>query len=176
MNAVQTEADALIDRLNRMNRTDFIDTLADIYEHSPWVAEQAASLRPFETTEAMAATMQTIVHRASAETQMELLRAHPELGRGGNLTTHSNSEQRYAGFDRLTPDLAERLAALNRAYRAKFGFPFIVAVRGQKDSLAIIAQIERRLVNDPDTEAATAIEEVGKIARFRLGRLSQPER
>lgn len=176
MSAAQTAAaGGLIERLNRMDEVAFVGTLAEIYEHSPWVAARAAALRPFATIEALAAAMQNIVLGAAQEARMALLRAHPELGQGGGLTAHSSSEQRFAGFDRLTPDLAERLAALNRAYRTIFGFPFIVAVRGQKDAHAIIAQIERRMNNDPETEIATALEEVGRIARFRLDRLSEAD-
>lgn len=164
-----------IDAINRLEASDFIVTLADVYEHSPWVAERAAPLRPFASLDALAGAMQTIVRDAGAAFQLALLRAHPELGQGGRLSDHSTTEQRFAGFDRLTPDLAERLADLNRRYRTQFGFPFIIAVRGQKDTRAIIEQIERRMTHDTETEITIALDEVGRIARFRLSQLAGPE-
>jgi 2-oxo-4-hydroxy-4-carboxy-5-ureidoimidazoline decarboxylase len=108
------------------------------------------------------------VQEASFDDQLRLLRAHPALGESGPLTAHSTSEQHDAGFDRITPERAATLADLNRRYRARFDFPFIIAVRGQKDAQAIITQLERRLANDDETELATALHEVGRIAWFRL--------
>jgi 2-oxo-4-hydroxy-4-carboxy-5-ureidoimidazoline decarboxylase len=165
-----------IDELNHVSPVDFIATLAGIYEHSPWVAEQVARYRPFETIVALAEAMQAVVRNAASDDQLRLLRAHPELGQAGRLTDHSTSEQNFAGFDQLTPARADQLSALNQRYRDNFGFPFIVAVRAQKDARTIIAQLERRLANDHQTEIATALDEVGRIAWFRLQRLHQPAR
>ncbi|OYW02011.1 MAG: OHCU decarboxylase [Acidiphilium sp. 37-64-53] len=166
----------MIEALNRMSAAGFSTTLAAVYEHSPWVAEQAAQCRPFATIEVLAGTMQRLARDADPERRLRLLRAHPELGQGGHLTDHSSSEQSFAGFDRLTPESAEQLAFLNRRYRERFGFPFIIAVRGQKDAPAIIERLEQRLGNDPPTEMTIALEEIGRIAWFRLQQLREPAR
>lgn len=163
----------MIEALNRMSAAGFSATLAAVYEHSPWVAAEAARYRPFATIEALAETMQRVVHQADRQQVLGLLCAHPELGQAGCLTDHSLREQSFAGFDRLTPARAAELACLNRRYRERFGFPFIIAVRGQKDAPAIIERLEQRLGNDASTETTIAVEEIGRIAWFRLQQLRE---
>ena len=157
-----------IDRLNRMTEVAFVETLADIYEHSPWIAAGAAAQRPFTSIDDLAETMANIVLTADKQKQHTLLNAHPELGQSGKLTSASAIEQRFAGFDRMTHDDAEHLATLNRTYRDRFGFPFIIAVRGQKNAIAIIEKLKRRLAHDQPAETTQALDEVIKIATFRL--------
>ncbi len=161
-------ASATLASLNTMPITDFVAALGAIYEHAPWVAEAVCVHRPFATIAALAEAMHRIVQQASLHDQLRLLRAHPALGQGGPLTAHSTSEQHDTGFDQITPERTAKLADLNRRYHARFGFPFIIAVRGQKDAQAIITQLECRLANDGETELATALHEVGRIAWFRL--------
>ncbi|MGC9270272.1 2-oxo-4-hydroxy-4-carboxy-5-ureidoimidazoline decarboxylase [Acidiphilium sp.] len=163
-----------LDALNRASERGFVEALAGVYEHSDWVAAAVAGLRPFATGGSLAAALQAAVLTAGADRQLALLRAHPELGAGGRLTEYSATEQRGAGLDRLDRDHADRLARLNRDYRQRFGFPFIIAVRGQRDTAAIITQIERRIANEAVVEQAIALAEVGKIAGFRLDRLLIP--
>ena len=148
----------------------FVARYGGVYEHSPWVARRAWAKRPFESVAALADAMQSTMLAASAEEQMALIRAHPELaGRldAAQLTESSRAEQASAGLDRVTPEQKARMQALNAAYREKFGFPFIVAVRGL-DWSGIIARMEARLANDREREIATALEQVGRIARLRL--------
>ena len=114
--------------------------------------------------------MLRVVSDASVDRQLRLLQAHPMLAqsRTGTLTAASAAEQAGIGLDRLAADETAVLDALNRAYRARFGFPFIIAVRGQRDRAAILAALQSRVGNAPDQERASALAEVAKIARFRL--------
>ena len=156
--------------LNGLARPEFVARLGGIYEHSPWVAERAFASRPFATLDALHAAMQRAMLDATPEEQLQLIRAHPELlGRleAAELTESSRSEQAGAGLDRCTSQEKARMQALNQAYRVKFGFPFIVAVKGL-DWGAIVERIDRRLANTPEAEFAAALAEIGRIARFRL--------
>jgi len=157
--------------LNALPAGRFISLLGGIFEHSPWVAEQVASLRPFDSVDDLYRAMVERVAAAGPQAQMELIRAHPELaGKAavrGELTPESTSEQQGAGLDRCTPDEYSRLTALNQAYREKFGFPFILAVRGH-DRQSVIREFRRRLALSPPEETAECLEQIYKIGRFRL--------
>lgn len=158
--------------VDRLSRQDFVDALGSIFEHSPWVAEGVVDQRPFGTIAALHAAMVAIVMAAGPERQLVLLQAHPELAgklaRAGGLTTASAGEQASAGLDRLDAAEIARFDRANETYRARFGFPFIIAVKAQRDRHAILAAIETRAAHDRATELATALAEVAKIARFRL--------
>ena len=160
-----------LQRLNGLDREAFTAALGAIYEHSPWVAQGAWSARPFESVDALHAAMQAVVVAAPRETQLALIRAHPEL-RGriadpAELTEASRREQAGAGLNRCTVEEHARLQQQSRAYRERFGFPFIVAVRGL-DAAQILGRMEARLSNAPDQEFQTCVDEIGRIARFRL--------
>ncbi len=142
-----------------------------VFEHSPWVPEAAHEQAPFASVDALHAAMVAAVAGAGAERQLALLRAHPELAGGAALTRESAAEQGGIGLDRLEPAEAARFDAANAAYRARFGFPFIIAVRGARDRRAILEAMERRLTASPPDEHAAAMAEVAKIARFRLDAL-----
>ena len=160
--------------VNALPREAFVARLGGIYEHSPWVAEGAWDARPFADLDALHGAMQAVVRAAPAARQQALIDAHPELlGRleAALLTESSRAEQAAAGLDRCTAGEKARMRELNARYRAKFGFPFVVAVRGL-DWAGIIARMERRLANDRDTERATALDEIGRIARLRLEALA----
>ena len=171
MDALSNETVLTLAALNQMTARDFGDTLAEIYEHSPWVAREAALGRPFGTLDALADAMAAIVLRAEPGQQRALLNAHPMLGRPVELTPASSQEQESAGLSQLAQIDAERLDALNEAYQARFGFPFIVAVRGQKDIRSIIGHLEARLRHNQAEEEEAALREVICIAGFRLQRL-----
>lgn len=157
-----------LDAINALDRLQFEEAFRHIFEHSPWVATAAHDARPFATVAALHAAMVAAVHAAPPAARLALLRAHPELARPGPLTDASAAEQRSRGLDTLDAEAAARFAALNDAYRARFGFPFIIAVRGQRDREAIMAALQTRLGHAPAEEAAAALAEVAKIARFRL--------
>jgi 2-oxo-4-hydroxy-4-carboxy-5-ureidoimidazoline decarboxylase len=137
-----------------------------LFEHSPWV-EGRADARP--SSGDRHADLMAVVRDASPEEQLALIRAHPELaGKAAvALTEASAAEQASAGLDRLSQAEFDRFHALNAAYREKFGFPFIICVR-LTDKAGILAAMERRLMNDRDTEIAAALDEIGKIVRLRL--------
>ena len=160
--------------LNALSRSEFVLRLGGVYEHSSWVAERAFAARPFASVEALHAAMQAAMLAASPAEQMTLIRAHPELlGRleAAQLTESSRSEQAAAGLDRCTPEQKARMQALNAEYKDKFGFPFIVAVKGL-DWGGIIERMEPRLAQSREAEVATALAEIGRIARFRLEALA----
>ena len=138
--------------LNRMNRTGFATTLGFAFELSPWVVKRAYDAAP-------------------EDERLALIRAHPELaGKAAiakTLTAESNAEQASAGLDRLTPEEFERFHALNAAYRQRFGFPFIIAVR-LNDKTSILADMQARLANEQAGEIAEAIHQIGLISKLRL--------
>ena len=160
-----------IAEINALDEAAFSARLGGIYEHSPWVAQRAWPRRPFASVQALQAAMQDALIAAQPSEQLALIRAHPELaGRlaiAGQLTEASRSEQSAAGLNQCTPEEFAQLQALNAAYRAKFGFPFIVAVRGLTRA-GIIAAMRRRLGNTIDEERAASLREIGRIAQLRL--------
>lgn len=158
-------------QLSELDQTGFTRQLADIFEHSPWVAERAWVHRPFQSLEALHQCMVDVVKQASRAEQHDLIMAHPELAgkeaRSDGLTPSSTQEQHGAGLDQCSPDELQRLRTLNTRYRQTFGFPFIIAVKGL-DRYQIMDAIGVRLSHTPDTEFQTCLNEIAKIARFRL--------
>ncbi len=169
-----------LDSLNAAGEAEFTAVLADIYEHSPWVAKAASARRPFATLAALHEAMIAAVRAAPADTQLALVKAHPDLAgkaaRAGKLTADSTNEQASVGLDRLTDEEFARFHRLNDAYQAKFGIPFIVCVRRHtKDS--ILREFERRLAHGSNAEFDTALGEIFRIAALRLdARVSAPDR
>lgn len=143
-----------------------------LFEHSPWVEARADARASSGDRHA---DLMAAVREASAEDQLALIRAHPELaGKAaidGTLTDASAAEQAAAGLDRLTPEEFDRFHALNAAYRERFGFPFIICVR-LTNKAGILAAMEARLGNDREEEIANAIDQIGEIVRLRLEDLS----
>jgi len=162
-----------------MDQHDFIARFGGVYEHSPWVAEQVAAIA-FGITDMdrVAELMADCVDNASREQQLALIRAHPDLaGRAqvaGELTEDSTAEQASAGLDQCTKVEYERFQALNAAYHEKFGFPFVMAVRGSSRA-EILEAFSARLQNDYDEEFETALSEIHKIARLRLAAMEKAE-
>lgn len=157
--------------LNSADKADFTASLGHLFEHSPWVAEETWPKRPFASAEALHAALCAVMRSAPRERQLGLIRAHPDLaGRLAlqkKLTADSTREQASAGLDRLTDAELAEFTRQNDSYRAKFGFPFIICARlNAKD--AILAAMRARLSNTPDTEFATALGEIEKIAWLRL--------
>ena len=163
-----------LDELNAFDRTRFVDLLGGVFEHSPWVADAAWQRRPFASVAALHAAMLDAVNASGSEKQLALIRAHPELaGKAamrGELTADSAREQSGAGLRHCSPEEFAQLQELNRAYAAKFGFPFVIAVAGL-DRAGIVAAFARRLANDRDAERIEALAQIGRIARIRLDAL-----
>jgi 2-oxo-4-hydroxy-4-carboxy-5-ureidoimidazoline decarboxylase len=159
--------------LNAMTAAEFVTALSGVFEHSDWVAERAAADRPFDSVPQLLEALQRVVARSAEAERLALIRAHPALRASSvhaaaALTASSASEQRRAGLTGCTPAEAARLAELNSAYQRRFGFPFILAVRGH-DPGSIIARCEARLTRERADEFATALHEIDQIASFRLG-------
>jgi OHCU decarboxylase len=160
--------------LNAVGRTEFVATVGGIFEHSPWIAEAVVNQRPFAGSAALLEAMIQAVLASPSEKQLALIRAHPDLAgrlaQQGKLTAESTREQAAAGISAADAETIIRINELNAAYRARFDFPFVICARLNNVS-TIVEAMERRLGNDPATEQATALEEIGKIARFRLADL-----
>ncbi|MEQ1516248.1 MAG: 2-oxo-4-hydroxy-4-carboxy-5-ureidoimidazoline decarboxylase, partial [Usitatibacteraceae bacterium] len=157
--------------LSAGDQAHFVSVLGAIFEHSPWVAERAWAARPFATIGALHTAMAAAVQSATAAEQLALICAHPELAgkeaAAGSLTADSQTEQTSAGIDRCTVEELDLLRALNRAYRDKFGFPFVMAVK-HRSKVEIIAAMASRVDNDRETEFAACLAEIAKIGRLRL--------
>ena len=167
-----------LSELNATSKSDFVAALANVFEYSPWIAEQAASFRPFAGLTQLFEAMKTAVDHAPPELRLALIKAHPDLAdktqRAAGLTAESDAEQNSAGLDRLSDAEYEAFERVNNAYRAKFGFPYIVCVRRQtKDS--ILRDFEHRLPNDTTTEMQISIGEICRIAALRLDQLVSAE-
>lgn len=163
-----------LQQLNVLDKDEFVQTLGAVFEYSPWVAELVFPARPFTSIDDLHQKMRAEVKRASVEQQQQLILSHPELaGReahDGELTDDSKNEQAGAGLDRCSADELARLLSLNAQYREQFGFPFIIAVKGLT-RYDIMDAMERRLQHARDAEFATCLDEIGKIAYFRLRQL-----
>lgn len=163
-----------LSELNAYGKDDFVAALANIFEYSPWIAEQAAAARPFAGVRQLFDAMKAEVDRAPFELRLALIKAHPDLAnktqRAAGLTAESDAEQNSLGLDRLSDAEYEAFERVNNAYRAKFGFPYIVSVRRHtKDS--VLRDFERRLPNDAKTEMQKSIEEICRIAALRVDHL-----
>jgi 2-oxo-4-hydroxy-4-carboxy-5-ureidoimidazoline decarboxylase len=160
--------------INRLNAEHFSQLFGAVYEHSPWIADRAFSLKPasgFASREQVHAALVAVVQSASEAEKVALLNAHPELAGkeavAGSLTAASTSEQASAGLTSMTAADVAQLRELNAAYRDKFGFPFIIAVRNNTQS-AIFGAVKSRLANSRAMEINNGLMQVGEIARLRL--------
>lgn len=158
-------------QLNTMPREKFRSALAGIFEHSPWVPDRVWSRRPFVDIAELHRAMCAVVAKADHEEQLALIRGHPQLaGKAairGELTSASAMEQSAAGLDQCTADEYAGITRLNQAYMEKFGFPFILAVRGHTRS-SIMSALQKRVENTLDAEFIEALQQIKKIAGFRL--------
>ena len=153
-----------------LTHAEFIARFGGVYEASPWVAEgvwPGVEGGKLDTRAALAAAMREEVDQAPREMKLALIRAHPELASRAKMAEASVREQSGAGLDQCSPAEFAAFQRFNSAYNARFGFPFIVAVKGMSRA-DILAAFERRLGADPDREFATAIAQIHRIAEFRL--------
>jgi 2-oxo-4-hydroxy-4-carboxy-5-ureidoimidazoline decarboxylase len=158
--------------INTLGSDAFTAALGHLFEHSPWVAAETWDRRPFRDAAHLHAELAATLRGADRDRQLALIRAHPDLAgrlaRQNALTAESTREQASAGLDRLTPEQLAEFQALNDAYRARFGFPFVICARlNARDT--ILQAMRTRLAHPPDAEFAAALAEIEKIARIRLG-------
>ncbi len=160
--------------LSAAPKAEFVRALGGIFEHTPWIAERAYERRPFANVDALHRAMLAALAAAPREAKLALICAHPELAgkeaAAGTMTADSIGEQASAGLDRCSADELARLRAGNAAYREKFGFPFVMAVKGRSRQ-EILAALSERIGNTRDAEFARCLDEIGKIARLRLDAL-----
>jgi 2-oxo-4-hydroxy-4-carboxy-5-ureidoimidazoline decarboxylase len=164
-----------LSQLNSFSREEFVRVIGPVFEHSPWIAEVTWHKRPFASIDALHEALGETVAKAGEMKQVQLIQAHPDLvGRAalaGTLTPESNQEQASAGLGQLSPDEIALFQKNNRAYREKFGFPFVICARLNKKE-AILKGFEIRLKNSREQEIKAALEEIGKIAGLRLADLT----
>ena len=165
-----------LEQLNAASPAEALALLEGLYEHSPWIAEQALAQRPFRSLAHLKHALAQVVRTAELDAQLGLIRAHPELAGKAmvakSLTAESTNEQSKAGLTQCTPEEFERIQQLNAAYNERFGFPFILAVRGPRGTglskQEIIDTFARRLDNHPEFELAEALRNIHRIAEIRL--------
>lgn len=157
-----------------LGRAAFVERFGSVYEHSAWIAEavwEQGLTSSHDQVDTLAGAMADVLDASDDDAKLTLIRAHPDLaGKAavrGELTEASTSEQAGAGLDQCSPEEFARFQELNDAYKEKFGFPFILAVKG-KGRVEILAAFEARLTNDRETEFLNAIEQIHRIARLRL--------
>jgi 2-oxo-4-hydroxy-4-carboxy-5-ureidoimidazoline decarboxylase len=157
--------------LNGCSEAEFVNALGGVFEHSPWIATQAAQQRPYDDLSALHASMLDAVRRLSPEALRGYLSLHPELAgseaRGGRMTAESTREQGTLDLAAPNPEDGETWDELNRRYRAKFGFPFILCIRRHTRATALAA-FRERLTRSPEQELCAALEEIALISRLRL--------
>lgn len=156
-----------INQLNEVNQQTFVAILGDIFEHSSWIAEEAIQYRPFHSLIDLHQTMKMIVVKSTPEVKLTLIKAHPNLGDTVQMSDDSVSEQSNAGLKHLSPQEFQQFINLNQQYMTKYQFPFVTAVRG-KNKDTIYQEMLARIHNDTKIEYNTALNEIYKIAMFRL--------
>ena len=165
-----------LEQVNQASATDALTLLDGLYEHSPWIAEKALAARPFKSLAHLKHLMTQVVDQAGRDTQIQLVRAHPELAGKAmvsqSLTAESSNEQSTAGLTNCTPQELASIVQLNSDYNAKFGFPFVLAVRGARATgltrQQIITTFQRRLRNHPDHELGECLRNIHRIVEIRL--------
>jgi 2-oxo-4-hydroxy-4-carboxy-5-ureidoimidazoline decarboxylase len=159
-----------LSEINGLSREEFTRVVGPVFEHSPWIADEAAAQRPFPSRSALHATMCAIVQSACEAQQLALIRAHPDLVGRVVLTAESNREQTAAGLMQLMPEEVAAFDRYNTEYKSRFGFPFIICARKNKKE-AILAAFPIRLKNSRDAEIKTALDQIFQIAELRLADL-----
>lgn len=157
-----------IDAVNALSDEAFVERFGFLFEHSPWVTAEAAPARPFATLGAMHAALARVLFFAGDAQKLGVFRAHPKLADKVALTQESASEQASVGLDTLTVEEFQQFGNLNAAYEARFGFPFIIAVRAAGSKAGVLAAMQARLENTDAQERRAALDEVVKIVGLRL--------
>ena len=156
-----------IDKVNKLSKSEFISIFGNIFEKTVWIAEKAYYLKPFKNTKELIFNLIKIFENSQKESHLKILNAHPELVVGEKLTSDSKKEQNNASLDQCLSEEFKEFKELNEEYKKKFGFPFIIAVKG-KDRKKILKNFRERVKNNLDLEFLEAKEQVKKIATFRL--------
>ena len=157
--------------VNQLSESEFVQLLGAVFEETPVVAQRAWAARPFASVDALHRAMVAVVaEEMTRSEQIELIRAHPELGAKQKMAAASVGEQAGAGLNDTSDELYRRILDLNGRYREHFGFPFVMAVKGQTRE-SIVAALEERLENERENEVVRSLSEIYKIARFRIANI-----
>jgi 2-oxo-4-hydroxy-4-carboxy-5-ureidoimidazoline decarboxylase len=156
-----------LSQVNAMDEAAYVQAFGDVVEHSPWVARGSIYARPFKTRDDMIAGFERTLRAAPPTAQLMLIRMHPDLASKARLTDDSSREQRGAGLTSLSANELERFTSLNTAYKQRFGFPFIFAVKGASKE-QILQSFVQRLGHSTEAELEIALQQVMRIFRFRL--------
>ena len=163
-----------IDKINKLSRSEFVEIFANIFEKTKWIAEKLYNQKPFDDFKDLCSKMLGIFETAGKETQLKILGAHPDLSDKVTvnlLTSNSRSEQSNAGLDQCSEEEFNEFKNLNKSYRQKYGFPFVIAVKG-KNKIEILSEFRKRILNSVDEEFNEAIIQIGKIANLRLNEIN----
>ena len=163
-----------IDKINNLSRSEFVEIFANIFEKTKWIAEKLYNQKPFDDFKDLCSKMLGIFETAGKETQLKILETHPDLADKVTvdlLTSNSRSEQSNAGLDQCSEEEFNEFKNLNKSYRQKYGFPFVIAVKG-KNKIEILSEFRKRILNSVDEEFNEAIIQVGKIANLRLNEIN----
>ena len=163
-----------INKINKLSRTEFIEIFTNIFEKTKWIAEKLYNQKPFDDFKDLCSKMLGIFETASKEAQLKILKAHPDLADKVTvnlLTSNSRSEQSNAGLDQCSEEEFNEFKNLNKSYRQKYGFPFVIAVKG-KNKIEILSEFRKRILNSVDEEFNEAIIQIGKIANLRLNEIN----
>jgi len=163
-----------IDKINKLSRSEFVEIFANIFEKTKWIAEKLYNQKPFDDFKDLCSKMLGIFETAGKETQLKILGAHPDLADKVTvnlLTSNSRTEQSNAGLDQCSEEEFNEFNNLNKSYRQKYGFPFIIAVKG-KNKIEILSEFRKRILNSVDEEFNEAIIQIGKIANLRLNEIN----
>ena len=164
----------LINKINNLSQSKFIEIFANIFEKTKWIAEKLYNQKPFDGFEDLCSKMFGIFETAGKETQLKILKAHPDLADKvtvNSLTTNSRTEQSNAGLNQCSEEEFNEFKDLNKSYKKKYGFPFVIAVKG-KNKIEILSEFKKRILNSVNEEFNEAIIQVGKIANLRLNEIN----
>jgi 2-oxo-4-hydroxy-4-carboxy-5-ureidoimidazoline decarboxylase len=162
-----------IDKINKLSRSEFVKVFANIFEKTKRIAEKLYNQKPFDSFEDLCSKMLEIFETASKETQLNILKAHPDLANKvtvNSLTKNSRAEQSNAGLDQCSEEEFNEFKDLNKKYKQKFGFPLIIAVKS-KNKIEILSEFKKRILNSAEDEFNEAIVQVSKIANLRLNEI-----
>ena len=160
----------LLDKVNNLNKTDFMSTFGNVFEKTDWIAEKAYDRKPFDNLDQLFSTMIKIFENSKKENHLKILKAHPDLAIEKKLTEDSKKEQNNASLNQCSDQEFREFIKLNIEYKKKFGFPFIIAVKGKKKE-EILDNFRQRIANNINSEFEEAKEQVKKIASFRMNEI-----
>ncbi len=160
----------LIDKFNKLSKTEFISTFGNIFEKTEWIAERCYESKPYNNLDQLVSKMMEIFENTEKKRHLEILKSHPDLAVEKKLTKDSRNEQKNVSLDQCTNGEYREFKKLNEEYKKKFGFPFIIAVKG-KNKEEILNSFRQRITNNINSEFEEAKKQVKKIASFRLSEI-----